>query len=183
MHKSLKEQRRDALLFSKVICQISRLYGKKICDMNQILVILLGRLQLSNPSDWPCCHSVTQSPGPPFTKMVKHRSQHAYVLACLVKCGMTLLIHAQTSNGALPLLPYAILSGTHWRCKYSIVVTGKTYPIINCILNGYFCKASSNQTVCNNNQISFSHSNDGHGYHKRHTAFLLIRHISLGLCP
>ena len=51
--------RRGALLFFGVIHQISRSHGRKIDDLNPIWVRLLGRSQLSNPSDLPCwnyCH-------------------------------------------------------------------------------------------------------------------------------
>ena len=43
-----------ALLFFGVIHQISRSHGRKIDDLNPISIRLLGRSQLSNPSDFPC---------------------------------------------------------------------------------------------------------------------------------
>ena len=70
--QSWKQYRRVALLFSKVIRQISRSYGTKIADfapnwalfqshtgwknddLNMIWVGLLGRSQLSNSSDLTC---------------------------------------------------------------------------------------------------------------------------------
>ena len=53
--QSLKQQRRDALLFSKVIHQIWRSHGTK----HRFRTI--GRSQLSNPSDLPCCCSFLKS--------------------------------------------------------------------------------------------------------------------------
>ena len=53
--QSLKQQRRGALLFSKVIHQISRSHGTKPLILTQIgRFRTIGRLQLSNPSDLPC---------------------------------------------------------------------------------------------------------------------------------
>ena len=45
--------RRNALLFFGVIHQISRTHRRKTGDFNPIWVRLLGRSQLSNPSDLP----------------------------------------------------------------------------------------------------------------------------------
>ena len=53
--QSLMLYRRDVLLFFGVIHQISRSHGWKINDLNPIWARLLGRSQLSNPSDLPCC--------------------------------------------------------------------------------------------------------------------------------
>ena len=57
--QSLKQQRRDALLFSKVIHQISRSHGTKhhpiLTQIGHFRTI--GRSQLSNPSDLPCWQS------------------------------------------------------------------------------------------------------------------------------
>ena len=52
--QSLMLYGRRALLFVGVIHQISRSHGRKIDDLNPIWVRLLGRSQLSNPSDLPC---------------------------------------------------------------------------------------------------------------------------------
>ena len=52
--QSLMWYRRGALLFFEVIHQISRSHGLKIDDVNQIWARLLGRSQLSIPSDLPC---------------------------------------------------------------------------------------------------------------------------------
>ena len=52
--QSLMLYRRCALLFIGVIHQISRSHGRTIDDFNPIWVRLLGRSQLSNPSDLPC---------------------------------------------------------------------------------------------------------------------------------
>ena len=52
--QSLMLYRRHVLLFFEVIHQISRSHGRKIDDLNPIWVRLLGRSQLSNPSDLPC---------------------------------------------------------------------------------------------------------------------------------
>ena len=52
--QSLMLYRRHALLFFGVIHQISRSHGRKIDVLNPIWVRLLGRSQLSNPSDLPC---------------------------------------------------------------------------------------------------------------------------------
>ena len=54
--QSLKQQRRDALLFSKVIQQISRSLGGKTSPiLTQIERFwTIGRSQLSNPSGLPC---------------------------------------------------------------------------------------------------------------------------------
>ena len=54
--QSLMLYRRHALLFFGVIHQISRPHERKINDLNPIWVRLLGRSQLSNPSDLPCFH-------------------------------------------------------------------------------------------------------------------------------
>ena len=56
--KSLKQHRRGALLFFGVIHQISRSHGLKIDDLNPIWLRLLGRSQLSSPSDLPCLTSI-----------------------------------------------------------------------------------------------------------------------------
>ena len=52
--QSLMLYRRRALLFFRLIHQISRSHRRKIGDLNPIWVRLLGRSQLSNPSDLPC---------------------------------------------------------------------------------------------------------------------------------
>ena len=52
--QSLMLYRRCVLLFIGVIHQISRSHGPTIDDFNPIWVRLLGRSQLSNPSDLPC---------------------------------------------------------------------------------------------------------------------------------
>ena len=52
--QSLMLYRRCALLFIGVIHQISRSHGRTIDDFNPIWIRLLGRSQLSNPSDLPC---------------------------------------------------------------------------------------------------------------------------------
>ena len=53
--QSLKWYREGALLFFEAIRQIGRSHRlKKINDLNPIWVRLLGRSQLSNPSDLPC---------------------------------------------------------------------------------------------------------------------------------
>ena len=54
--QSLKQHRRGALLFFKVIHQISRSHGLKNWRFESNLR-LLGRSQLSNPSDSPCFNS------------------------------------------------------------------------------------------------------------------------------
>ena len=58
--QSLMWYRRRALLFFGVIHQISRSHGRKIGDLNPIWVRLLGRSQLSNPSDLPCLRWILQ---------------------------------------------------------------------------------------------------------------------------
>ena len=52
--QSLMWYRRHALLFFGIIHQISRSHRRKINDLNPIWVRLLGRSQLSLPSDLPC---------------------------------------------------------------------------------------------------------------------------------
>ena len=52
--QSLMLYRRLAILFFGVIHQISRSHRRKIDDLNPIWIRLLGRSELSNPSDLPC---------------------------------------------------------------------------------------------------------------------------------
>ena len=56
--QSLMFYRRRALLIFGVIHQISRSHGWKFDDLNPIWVGLLGRSQLSNPSDLPCFNHI-----------------------------------------------------------------------------------------------------------------------------
>ena len=54
MHKTWCSIKDVPYNFWGVIHQISRSHGRKISDSNPISVRLLGRSQLSNPSDLPC---------------------------------------------------------------------------------------------------------------------------------
>ena len=70
--------RRRALLFFGVIHQISRSQGLKIDDLNPIRVRLLGRSQLSNPSDLPCSRSYIKLQGHTALKIVEFDPNWAF---------------------------------------------------------------------------------------------------------
>ena len=67
-----------ALLFFGVIHQISRSHGRKIDDLNPIWVRLLGRSQLSNPSDWPCWRSSVKFQGHTALKNIEFDPNWAF---------------------------------------------------------------------------------------------------------
>ena len=76
MHKTIGH-RRGALLFCKVIHQISRSHGWKNWRFDSNLR-LLGRSQLSNPSDFPCSRSSVKSQGHTALKLVEFDPKWAF---------------------------------------------------------------------------------------------------------
>ena len=63
MHKAWCNVEEVPYNFFEVISHISRSHGCKINDLNPIWVRLLGRSQLSNPSDLPCWYMLLNFAG------------------------------------------------------------------------------------------------------------------------
>ena len=65
---------------------------------------------------WMSNPSIQMMSGAPFTNMVQFQSQHGYIITCLVKCGMKLLIHFQTSMMQSNFIPHFIMDVITYPC-------------------------------------------------------------------
>ena len=83
--QSLMSYRRGALLFFGVIHQISRSHGLKNRRLNPIWIRLVGRSQLSNPSDLPCSWYLGLMGGPTQFNTLKPRQNGCHLPDAIFK--------------------------------------------------------------------------------------------------